>query len=357
MKIVFVLGSLQSQRCIKRIRSFVVRGIDVSVFAFQRSSEMYNSEIGFPIEVIGSFSNDYPYWKRFFVLLKSFRRIASTNADLYYLFGLDMALSFQFVCPCRPYVYEESDLVHTYLSNPFARKALECVDKWLIRKSRMTLLTSEGFLRYHYGTDCPGNIRVVPNKLSPTVSQYPLLPKSKHGNLRVGFVGKIRFKTIFSFAEIFCRRYPQHEFHFYGDFPSETNRTMFAPLSKYGNCFFHGSFKNPADLPAIYAEIDWVLSSYDPFYENVRYAEPNKLYEAIFFETPIVVSKGTFLADRVEDLGVGFVVNAMDEGEVVSLVEGWSDEVSRVIRARMQSIPKIDMVDCPDPWIDSVCSV
>ena len=64
MKIVFVLGSLQSQRCIKRIRSFVVRGIDVSVFAFQRSSEMYNSEIGFPIEVIGSFSNDYPYWSK-----------------------------------------------------------------------------------------------------------------------------------------------------------------------------------------------------------------------------------------------------------------------------------------------------
>lgn len=357
MKIVFVLGSLQSQRCVKRIRSFIAQGVDVSVFAFNRSPEMYNSEIGFPIEVIGSFSNELPYRKRIPILRKSFRKVASVDADLYYLFGLDMALSFRVFCLRRPYVYEESDLVHTYLANPLARKVLEWVDKRLIRNSRMTILTSEGFLRYHFGTECPGNVRVVPNRLSPSVFDYPSVTKHMHANLRVGFVGKIRFKTIFSFAEIFCRRYPSHEFHFYGDFSSEADRALFAPLGGFDNCFFHGPFKTPSDLASIYAGIDWVLSAYDTDYENVRYAEPNKLYESIFFETPIIVSRGTFLAERVESLGVGLSVDASKEEEVVSLVDGWTEESSRRMVDRMRAIPKADLVDHPDAWVDAVLSI
>ena len=35
---------------------------------------------------------------------------------------------------------------------------------------------------------------------------------------------------------------------------------------------------------------DMVVATYDVTIENVRYAEPNKIYEAIFFETPIILS-------------------------------------------------------------------
>ena len=42
MKIVFVLGSLQNQRSIIRVRSFIQRGVEVGVYAFNRSSDVFN---------------------------------------------------------------------------------------------------------------------------------------------------------------------------------------------------------------------------------------------------------------------------------------------------------------------------
>ncbi len=337
-----------------RVRSFLKRGAEVEVYAFRRASETYDEKVGFPIEVIGSFPNELPYLKRIPLMLKSMGRIVPTDADLYYLNGLDVALMFSLRCHGRPYVYEELDLVHTYLPNSFVRKALELLDKRLIKKSRMTVLTSEGFVRYHFGDECPDNVRVVPNKLVPSVADFPFVPKSAHEKLRVGFVGRIRFHTIFSFADIFCRHFPQHEFHFYGDFPSEHNRQQFEPLNRLGNCYFHGPYESPRDLSAIYAEIDWVLSAYDTDYANVVYAEPNKLYEAIYFETPIIVSKGTFLAERVDQLGIGLDVNASDEESVVALVNGLSEELTQEKIKRIRAVPKSSVIDQSDDWLDAI---
>jgi len=337
-----------------RVRSFIKRGAEVEVYAFQRFSEKYDEKVGFPIEIIGSFPNELSYLRRIPLMLRSMGKIASTNADLYYLNGLDIALMFCLRCHGRPYVYEELDLVHTYLPNSFVRKALEFVDKRLIERSRMTVLTSEGFARYHFGDKCPGNVCVVPNKLAPSVMDFPFVPKSAHENLRVGFVGRIRFNTIFSFADIFCRHFPQHEFHFYGDFPSEHNRRQFEPLGRLSNCFFHGPYESPRDLSSIYAEIDWVLSAYDTDYANVVYAEPNKLYEAIYFETPIIVSKGTFLAERVEQLGIGLTVDASDEESVVSLVNSLSEELIGEKIRRIRAVPKPSVIDQSDDWVDSI---
>ncbi len=357
MRIVFLLGSLQSQRCIKRIRPFVERGVDVVVYAFNRSTEICNSEIGFPVEIIGSFSNDLSYAKRLPILMSAFRKVAASHADLYYLFGLDLALMFRLFCHGRPYVYEESDLVHTYLPNALLSRIMGVLDKRLIRKSRLTILTSEGFLHYHFGEEKPKNVHVIPNRLSASVSDSPTVEKKRHERLRMAFVGKIRFKTIFSFADIFCRRFPQHEFHFYGLFSSEQDRLLFEPLKSLPNCFFHGPYKTPRDLPAIYAGLDWVLAAYDTDYENVRYAEPNKLYEAIYFETPIIVSKGTFLAERVEQWGVGLTVDASDETQVVALVNGLSDELTQEKIDRIRAIPKCSVMDHPDEWVDLVLSL
>ena len=89
----------------------------------------------------------------------------------------------------------------------------------------------------------------------------------------------------------------------------------------------------------------------------MRYAEPNKLYEAIYFETPIIVSKGTFLAERVEQWGVGLTVDASDETQVVALVNGLSDELTQEKIDRIRAIPKCSVMDHPDEWVDLVLSL
>ena len=107
---------------------------------------------------------------------------------------------------------------------------------------------------------------------------------------------------------------------------------------------FHGKFKTPEDLPAIYSQLDLVLSTYDTDSDNVRYAEPNKLYEAIYFETPIVVSSNTFLSKKVKELGVGFELDVNREN-VESFISSLTiDKISQV-KEKIKLYPKDFAID------------
>ena len=342
-KIIFVINSIQNPRCIKRVNEFIDMGYDVNAYAFNRGDSVFNDDVRFEINVLETYSNDLSYVKRLPILYNSIKSIVKENKNaVYYLFGLEVAMMFKFVTSKHAYIYEESDLVHTYLPNKFLRTAFDKIDKYFIRKSLMTVFTSEGFVRYHFGAAKPGNCFVIPNRLSPSIKQYDLIQKVKSEKLRIGFVGKIRFDSVKSFAEIFCQEYTNAEFHFFGSAGSIKEKEMFDPLKKYSNCIFHGPFKNPADLPQIYSQIDLVLSTYDVEFDNVRYAEPNKIYESIYFETPIIVSEGCFLGDKVKELNIGFTVNALDKIAVKQLIDSLTLES---VNGKIESIKRLGK-DC-----------
>jgi len=51
-----------------------------------------------------------------------------------------------------------------------------------------------------------------------------------------------------------------------------------------------------------------VAALYDPSVPNNRFAAPNKLFEAMMFSRPVLVSRGTAAADIVREVGCGIVV-------------------------------------------------
>ena len=158
-------------------------------------------------------------------------------------------------------------------------------------------------------------------------------------HLSIGFVGFIRFKSIYNFCKVFCTHYPEHDFHFYGAINSEGNKKLFEPLQDFKNCHFHGVFKHPDDLPSIYSQIDLVLSTYDIENVNVRYAEPNKIYEAIYFKTPIIVSSDTYLSEKVNELGIGYSIDPMNDEEVINFVDQLTE---KSIREKQEALERID---------------
>ena len=56
------------------------------------------------------------------------------------------------------------------------------------------------------------------------------------------------------------------------------------------------------------ATCDVVAALYDPSVPNNRLAAPNKLFEAMMFSKPVLVSEGTAAADIVREVGCGLVV-------------------------------------------------
>lgn len=346
-KIVFIINSISSQRCIKRVEEFIAHGYAVEVYGFSRKMEMYSKPKHFSIEVIGEFDNSMSFIKRIPILRKGIRKVLQKyryDKDVvYYLFQLDVALVFKMIDRGNRYIYEESDLAHTYIANNIVRRILEFVDKQIIRKSLLTVFTSEGFLMYHYGKSVPTNVCIIANRLTPLVETMEKVAKrSSEGKLKIGFVGVPRFKSVVNFARTFCSNFPDYEFHIYGEVKG-VQEGNFSVLRKFSNCFFHGAFRNPDDLPVIYSNLDLVLSTYDVEYENVRYAEPNKMYESIYFETPIIVSHGTFLEKKVKELGIGYCVDPMNEQAIVELV---NEITCESLQSKIQCCKAIDKRKC-----------
>lgn len=321
-RFVFIVPALDSPRAIKRIEEFITEGYSVRVYAINRGNDLCNTNLSFEYEVIESFPNSTPYLKRFPVLLKAVGNVVKKEGKdcIYYVFGSYLGILFSLCWSRLKFIYEEGDLAHTYIANRLLMQLLEKLDRRVIKKSRLTVFTSEGFLRYHYGKKVPNNTIVVSNRIDGKILNFEKqihTPKSLD-HLSIGFVGKPRFKSVFNFAAVFCKNYPEYQFHFFGG-PILKD---FEPLKRYQNCYFHGPFITPDDLNEIYSQLDLVLSTYDVEFANVRYAEPNKLYEAIYFETPIIASKGTFLAEKTEELGVGFVIDPLSDDEITAFVNG-----------------------------------
>lgn len=353
MAFIFVIPSVNDSHARHRISEFIDKGYEVVVYGFGRSNRKTASDLPYQVHVLGVLT-DASYMERIKLYYKEFKVLGKKHdpkKDVFYLCGLDIALFFHLINPSFKYIYEECDLTHTYTR---LKTPLEWMDKWIIKKSLLTVITSEGFIKYHFKDKTPSNICLVENKLHPSILDYPVETKFfDKTNLSIGFVGAPRFKSVQSFIDIFCRTFPGFTFHIYGGpVPEE-----FEPLKKHTNCIFHGFFKNPDDLPGIYASIDLVLSTYDVEFDNVRYAEPNKLYESIYFETPIIVSTGTFLAEKVKRLGIGFEVDPLDEQSVVSFVKGLSQEKLSRCQEQARGLDKRDLVSINDhlfEWIEKV---
>ncbi len=325
-KIIFISSSTDSPRVYKRIDEFVEQGYQVDLYAFQRKTfhtHITNASFKYKVNIIGTIPNAH-YFRRLFSMYKSLKNLFTSYQEkdvCYYYFMLDVALVSLLLNKKKKYIYEESDLVHTYISNKLLKWGLRKLDKFIIHSSIQTVLTSEGFAQYHFGNNIPSHVSIIPNKLNKKIKNISILPKSEFDpkKLKISFIGFPRYDTIAYFGTIVASKFPQYEFHIYGNISADMEN-KFEHLKHFSNVFFHGVFSTPDDLPLIYSKTDLVLSTYDVRIENVKYAEPNKLYESIFFETPIIVSKNTFLAKKVLQLNVGYEVDPLNEDDIVKLI-------------------------------------
>ena len=342
-KIVFILNNISITRCLKRVSEFIDNGYDVDVYGFEKlGEEGYATPSNFNITVIGGFSRSQSYFERLKVYYRSlkpiFKKYKGQDVIFYYFF-FNIALAARLLSR-RTYIYEESDMPYTGFRNKTKRKLFGNIDKKIIKESLLTVMTSEGFIDYHFGDERPQNIVIVPNRVNPLLMKMPYNRNNYDINhLSIAFVGGFRYRSVINFATVIAEYFPQHEFHAYGII-LEHGEELKALCEKYSNVHFHGKFRNPDDLPSIYEKIDIVLASYDATSINAQFAEPNKMYEAIFFRTPIVVSSNTFLAKKVSKLGIGYHINALDKKEIISFINGLTEkDINGKIKA-LESLPQ-----------------
>jgi glycosyltransferase involved in cell wall biosynthesis len=320
------MSDIGSPHAIKRINEFIANGFEVEIYGFQRTIFSLDLSMNMNARIIGKLDNGKNHIKAQFVILKGLYPILKKYKKekvIYYFWGLIIAqIAVWFMK--NPYIYEESDMSHLN-KNKFISSLLEYSNKRVIKNSLETVLTSEGFLKYHYGTKMPDNITIIPNKLNVNIKQFEIL-KRNIDFVNFGFVGIIRYKTLYQFAKIIGCFFPDKNFHFWGNFDRLSEERRFGGLREYRNIFFHGQYSGYKDLSDIYGQIDILVVTYDVKKESIKKAEPNKLYDAIYFEKPIIASKDTFLAEKVQKLGIGYALDVENTDEVITFVKKLTKE-------------------------------
>lgn len=132
--------------------------------------------------------------------------------------------------------------------------------------------------------------------------------KNANEPIRISFIGNIRFyETNKRLLEIF-KNDSRFQLHYYG-----TNANI---LEKYAyensikNTVFHDTFP-VEDTPKYIEYTDLINNLYGNKSIALDYAVSIKLYYGVYNRSPILVNKGTYGADLINDYGIGFVVNEL----------------------------------------------
>lgn len=351
-EIVFILSSLNDPHYRKRVEEFIDHGYSVMVYGFKRIGQKLDESFKFHPKILGEIENRN-FALRLVLFNNSIKSIAKEcEGKICFYSSLDVAI-FAHLYIKSPYIYEVCDLTELTIGNVFLRKILTKINRSTIKRSIFTIITSEGFAEYFKEIE-QGKMFLIPNKVCTNIPAYD--PKSRVLNnekIKIGFAGVIRFETIYHFARA-CADYGKNiELHLFGIYSSadEWSGKVRQLVDVTPNIVFHGSFANPDDLPFIYNQIDMVLCAYTPS-PGVKYAEPNKLYEAIYFRCPIIVSERVFLGDKVSRLGIGYAINAMDESAIRLFLENInSSDYNQKVKA-CESIPQNECLNINELFFD-----
>ncbi len=354
--IVFIVDSLSQPRCIKRIMSFANNGFDCKVYGYDRGKYTCNVLPNtIKVTILGEMKDGTDYLQKIKILKKDISRIVKDNKSrdqVFYSFGFFSTL-FLYLHR-KVFVYEISDILYGYPKFSKIMWLLKWLDKRMIKQSLVTVMTSEGFRKF-FGLSL-ANIIVQPNKVSNRLlgtARSPMIITKGQG-LTFSFIGAIRYETIYRFADVIGSQFPQHQFFFYGQANGNALKNCQTLTSKYSNVRYFGAYKNPEDLAQIYSKINVVVACYTPTSLNERLAEPNKLYEALFFCKPIVVSDGIFLAKQVDFYQCGFCVDATNEQSIIDFLSRLDTDAINQISSKEYQMNPYELVDNPKAILDKV---
>ncbi|MEK6222380.1 MAG: glycosyltransferase family 4 protein, partial [Chloroflexota bacterium] len=153
---------------------------------------------------------------------------------------------------------------------------------------------------------------------SPEEQRIPENTVRQNDKFRIVYVGLLqKERGLFQLLDLIAR-HPEWELDlagFGGDEEIIKSRS-------YGqdNINFYGRIPYPEAL-ALGTQSDLFYALYDPHIPNHRYASPNKIFEAMMLEKPVLVAAGTNADRIVQECESGVVVDYFDNADIEAKIE------------------------------------
>jgi len=350
MRIAFVLSFVPNPRMHRRLDLFKEK-FAVSLIYWNRLNEKVEISGLDEVHEISLKTNFGSPLKRAFKMRKFFQEalkyLKSFKPDIIYVQGLDMlSIACKYAKDGRIF-YEIADL-NTLLVDKqksiirkVASRYLRRQERRLIKRIDTLVITSlQYYDAYYQGLISKDKVLCIPN--IPDLQYFVNYHKKNYGKFRVGYIGSVRYeeqlKMLIDASKIAGIEVLIAGYDYLGEIKT------YAQGREYVN--YHGPYDYKQEVASLYSQVDLIYAVYDNQKTNVGVAIPNRLYEAIFCELPIIVSKGTYLADYVLSLGVGLAIDSHDLGGLVlvlSSLKEKNDEYQYLVNNCRKSKDLIDI--------------
>ncbi len=334
MKTCFLLTHMPDPKTNKRIKIFKKFGPASVVCTKRKSQDIW--EPFFCDVKYYSYHVDLPAAQHIFkraavssryqkIALKKLKKL---DPDVIYADGLDSLLIVSKYKKKRKTVlfYDVADLREPYIEEPdncikkLMFNVIKAVEKHCFKNVDYLVITSPKFYsRYYYKLIQKQNVIYLPNAPEPEV--FKNYKKKDGGDFTIGFIGGIRYldqMKMLADAAGECG----YRVLFAGAGGTDAD---FRKISEYckgkDNISFTGKYNYEKDIAALYGKADCIYAVYDADNPNVRIALPNKLYEAVFCELPLIAAKNTYLSELTQAWGTGVSVGHKNKQELIEALK------------------------------------
>lgn len=255
-----------------------------------------------------------------------------------------------------PIVYECLDIHRLLLDEGTKGRMMRAAQQAFGRRASLLITSSPAFVENFFtprsGLDLP--ILLLENKvlaLGPEVGSPPVLPRPPEPGKpwRIGWFGAIRcaksLDMLVDFAarmdgkvEIVLRGRPA-----YGEFDDFDAEVAAAPHVE-----FHGAYRNPEDLAAIYSDVQftWAIDFFEEGL-NSSWLLPNRLYEGGLYGAVPIALAGTETGRFIGKRGIGLVRNQVTPQTLQALFDDMSEARYADLFSRLAAVERSQWVTGP----------
>ncbi|MBP1842737.1 glycosyltransferase involved in cell wall biosynthesis [Rhizobium petrolearium] len=357
LNVLYLAHDLADAAIRRRVLTLKAGGASVTVAGFERGANVLSDERDVPTIVLGR-TADARFAQRIgavvaarMVLKRKLSGITrpdviiARNLETLALAGHATSLFDRNI----PVVYECLDIHRLLLDEGIKGRLMRQAQRFFGNRASLLITSSpafvENFFKPRSGLDLP--VLLLENKvlaLEPELLRAPVAPRPRKEGApwRIGWFGAIRCRksldSLIDFAarmdgkvEIVLRGRPA-----YSEFDDFDAKVSAAPHVE-----FHGAYRNPEDLAAIYGDVHftWAIDFFEEGL-NSNWLLPNRLYEGgLHGAVPIALS-GTETGRFVEKRDIGVTLDNATPETLEALFEGMTEARYADLASRISIIER-----------------
>lgn len=338
---IILFPHLPNPRMIKRINA-LKQVFNIEVIYWDRETEsqkINNIPSGIQTNVIRRRANEGNPLRRIGTTLKvikdSLKIIRQNKPQQLYISKLDMLLVGilykRFFDKSVDITYEVSDLHslvidnHQNIKKRIISKIIKGIEKFLCKDIKLLVVTSDYFYKCFY-KDFIDEDRVIFIPNTPNPSVFSSFERKQNKKFTIGFIGAIRYAEQIEML-INVGKKCDVNILIAGKGVDYNRIKEYSKNKNYVSIY--GEYEYEQEIKKIYEKVDCVYSVYDASLRNVQIALPNRLYEAIYTNTPIIAARNTYLGEIIEKEQIGEVIMYDNSQELVDKINILKNDENR----------------------------